>query len=274
MNSAPQHPEAEAVLDDVVRVAGEVFGDRLVAGYALGSLAHGGFSPAVSDVDTAILLADPPRPVDHDAALAVTDTVRAVDSPLHSRVSLFWGTPQFLRGGVGGGRFPPLDRLCLFEHGRLLTGTDVRAGLPRPGRTELVTAGARFALDLLADDVVGSASDPAALLDRGLRRTTKTVLFPVRFLFTADTGREGTNDAAVQHYCARHQGPAAELVGAAFGWRTDAPDSALAADLLRNGFAALYDGYLADHVHRLAELGESALADQFSSWRSRLRSTT
>src|SRR5690242_9058383 len=47
------------VLVDAVRVAGERLGARLLAAYALGSLAHGGFSPLVSDVDLALVLADP-----------------------------------------------------------------------------------------------------------------------------------------------------------------------------------------------------------------------
>jgi hypothetical protein len=35
------------------------FTRRLIAGYALGSLAHGGFSPLVSDVDLGLILEDP-----------------------------------------------------------------------------------------------------------------------------------------------------------------------------------------------------------------------
>ncbi len=196
--------------------------------------------------------------------------VRGLGSQLHSRVSIFWGTIEFLRDGTGDGRFPPLDRLCLFEHGRLLHGTDIRAALSPPSRSELVVAGARFALDLLADGVIGYAADPARLLGNGVRPTTKTVLFPVRFLFTADTGLEGTNDAAVQHYSAHHQGPAADLVAAAFRWRTGPPDGDVAAALLSRGFVPLYDDYLADHVERLRSLGETELAGRFGRWRSRL----
>lgn len=266
----PVGADGEAVLRDVVRVTAAAFGERLVAGYALGSLAHGGFSPLVSDVDVALILADPARPSDRDVVLGVANQVRAMGSALHERVSIFWGTTAFLIDGDGDGRFPPLDRLCLFEHGRLLTGIDVRCDLPAPSRAELMVEGARFALDLLAENVVGVASDPAGLLSDGVRRTTKTVLFPVRFLFTADTGREGTNDAAVQHYSARHSGPAADLVSAAFAWRTSPPDRAAAAALLRNGFVPLYRDYLDDHIGRLRSLSEARLADRFSQWRSRL----
>lgn len=271
MNHGPGSTgDGEAVLRDVVRVASRTIGDRLVAGYALGSLAHGGFSPSVSDIDVAIILADPGRPSDRELVLGVTDEVRAIGSALHARVSIFWATPEFLRGGTGEGRFPPLDRLCLFEHGRLLTGADIRGGLQPPDHTELVVAGAQFALDLLADNVIATAGNPPGLLTDGVRWTTKIILFPVRFLFTADTGREGTNDAAVHHYSAQHHGPAADLVGAAFAWRTSPPVDDVARALLRDGFIPLYADYLADHIHRLQSLGEAKLADQFRAWRSRL----
>jgi hypothetical protein len=87
----------------------------------------------------------------------------------------------------------------LLEHGRLLTGRDVRNGLPYPSRTELVVTGAQF----LVEDVVAYAGRLDLLISAGARWMTKIVLFPVRFLFTAETGREGTNDAAAQHYLAQ-----------------------------------------------------------------------
>ena len=54
--------------------------------------------------------------------------------------------------GLAGGRFPPLDRLDLIEHGRLLAGTDVRDGITRPVPAELLAAGAEFALGSLGGD--------------------------------------------------------------------------------------------------------------------------
>lgn len=267
MSEQPGKPDE--VLHDVVRVATDVLGARLIAVYVLGSLAHGGFSPAVSDVDVALVLTDPGRASDAESVARIADTVRAGGSPMHSRLSVFWGTPESLRAGAAEGRFPPLDRLCLSEHGRLLSGTDIRSGLARPDRTELLTAGSRFALDLLCEQVVATAGDPAALLAAGARPATKVVLFPARFLFTAATGREGTNEAAVQYFSAHQQGPAVKLVDAAFGWRASPPTGAAAA-LLDDGFVPLYDCYLIDHSARLRSVGEPALADRFDDWRSRL----
>jgi hypothetical protein len=46
--------QGEAVLSQAAAAYRRALGSRLVAGYALGSLAHGGFSPLVSDVDLGI----------------------------------------------------------------------------------------------------------------------------------------------------------------------------------------------------------------------------
>src|ERR1700748_2401218 len=45
-------------IDAPPAAATERLGDRLLSAYAIGSLAHGGFAPAVSDVDLALLTAE------------------------------------------------------------------------------------------------------------------------------------------------------------------------------------------------------------------------
>jgi hypothetical protein len=284
--------QGHAVLAEAVAAYAQALGERLVAAYALGSLAHGGFSPLVSDVDLALILADPLRPTDSERVAAVARGLKAKDSALHDRLSVFWGTLSSLGGRVPGGRFPPLDRLDLLEHGRLLRGEDVRNGLVPPSRDELLVAGALFALEYLADLVVGPPHErpeqalgslhrgedaveeirrPELLLARGLRRLTKLVLFPVRFLFTAETGRVGTNDAAVDHYLAADAPPGGALVAAALAWRTVPPESdEVVLSLLEAGMVPLYLHYIDNQRARLAALGRHDLAEAFGQWRRRL----
>jgi hypothetical protein len=284
--------QGHAVLAEAVAAYAQALGERLVAAYALGSLAHGGFSPLVSDVDLALILADPLRPTDSETVAAVARGLKAKDSALHDRLSVFWGTPSSLGGRVPGGRFPPLDRLDLLEHGCLLRGEDVRNGLVPPSRDELLVAGALFALEYLADLVVGPPHErpgqalgslhrgedaveeirrPELLLARGLRRLTKLVLFPVRFLFTAETGRVGTNDAAVDHYLAADAPPGGALVAAALAWRTVPPESdEVVLSLLEAGMVPLYLHYIDNQRARLAALGRHDLAEAFGQWRRRL----
>ncbi len=280
----------EAVLAQALAAYQAALGSRLVAAYALGSLAHGGFSPLVSDVDLGLILRDPPWIRHRLAIRAVARAVRADGSTLHQRLSVFWGTPATLAGRARGGRFPPLDRLDLLEYGRLLAGQDARHGVARPGQEELLVAGAEFALGYLGAagnlprrlrdrvrpgshdrDALNEIRNPERLVSRGPRRMTKTVLFPVRFLFTAATARVGTNALAAEHYLASAGAPAAELVTAALAWRLEPPaDEAAATVLLRRELIPLYAYYLDDHIARLSAAGHPALAGRFRRCRARL----
>jgi len=282
--------QGEAVLARAVAAFENALGSRLVAGYALGSLAHGGFSPLVSDVDLGLILRDPHKASDRLTIRRVADAVRADGPALAKRLSVFWGTPSTLAGQARGGRFPPLDRLDLLEYGRVLTGRDARDHVARPGRTDLLVAGAEFALGSLGgprtlrdrarswaggrlgrDPALEEIRTPALLVSRGPRRLTKIVLFPVRFLFTAQTGLVGTNGLAAEHYLASTDSPAAELVTAALGWRERAPDDPeAAAALVGRDLIPLYLHYIDDHIARLEAAGRHDLAARFRRWRARL----
>ena len=275
------------MLADAVCAFRAALGSRLVAGYALGSLAHGGFSPLVSDVDLGLVLEDPLRVSDRITIHRAARALRSGGSVLHARLSVFWGTSLILQGRATGGRFPPLDRLDLLDHGRLLTGREVRHSLPRPGKAELLLAGAEFALGhlggapkgrnrvlgwaragLRGENVLNEIRTPSLLVASGPRHMTKVVLFPVRFLFTAETGEVGTNSVAAEHYLASGRGPAAGLVSAAAGWRLEPPAADEATALLGRELIPLYVHYIDDHIARLRALGNQRLAGSFRRWRT------
>jgi hypothetical protein len=281
--------DGERILAEAAEAYRVALGDRLLAAYALGSLAHGGFSKLVSDIDLGLIVGDPPRAGDDSIIRRVADAERSKGSALHERLSVFWGTPATLGGEREGGRFPALDRLDLIENGRLLAGSDdPRLGLPRPDARELIVTGAEFALERLAgirrsasgpaqgsgpagEDPVEETRSPDLLIARGVRHLTKHVLFPVRFLYTAATGRVGTNDAAVADYLADDTAPSTGLVAAALAWRTSPPTDVVAATaLLREQIVPLYLHYIDDHITRLDLLGEVELAEAFREWRHRL----
>ena len=259
----------EAVLDQAVAAAREAWGERLLAAYALGSLAHGGFSALVSDVDLGLVLADPLDAEDAARVAALGARVRAGGAPLADRLSVFWGAPDTLRGEGSLGRFPPLDRLDLARYGRLLMGRDVRAGLPTPSTRELVLAAAEQALrSLAAPAVVAELDDPEGLVAAGARHLTKRILFPVRFLYTAQTGEIGRNHDAVAHLVATEAGPMAELAAAALRWRETPPedDRITSVRIVAAGIKPLYRHFVADHERRLRDYDEPGLAEGFAAW--------
>ncbi len=256
----------QAVLERAVDAARDLWRDRLLAAYALGSLAHGGFSRLVSDVDAGFVLEGPLIQTDKDTVSALGDRVKGSGLPLADRLSAFWGP----RDCLDAGRFPAIDRADLLQYGRLLYGQDVRDGLSMPTQQELALQGAMAGLGLLERDAYKAAlADPASLLRGDLKPLTKTILFPVRFLYTLRTGEIGRNHDAVNHFVETERGPAADLAAAALIWR-DAPpaqDDAAAAALLNAGLRPIWELFLQDHLGRLQAFAPSDLLDRLRSAR-------
>jgi hypothetical protein len=238
-------PIGQEIVETALARAGERLDGRLAAAFAIGSLAHGGFAPLVSDVDVALV-------VDRaDAATAAAvdairqDTVqRYAGTPHHTlaeRLSLFWSDWESLADGSEAGRFPATDRLDLLDSGILLYGADRRSGCARPDADALLLDSAAFAAKRFAEpDYVHALKHPAGLAEQGVRTVTKTVLFPVRLLYTAATGLLGRNDDAARWYADPPQ-PSSGLVTAAGRWRSGGiDDTAAAADLLQRELLPLY----------------------------------
>lgn len=252
-------------------LARRLWRERLTATYGLGSLAHGGFSSHVSDVDFGVILADPLEAADGDRVTRLGEEAAASGLPFADRLSVFWGTPQTLAGTARGGRFPPVDVCDLRRYGRLLDGRDVRDSVVVPSAKELLIASAEFALARLATpEVMQRIHDPAGLAATDARTLTKLVLFPVRFLFTARTGRVGLNDEAARHFARQEAPDVAALASAALEWRNRPPHPAEAETILREALSPLYRRFAADFSSRLAQLGEAALAARYREWLHRL----
>lgn len=265
---------AENLLVAVVDGARHALGRRLTAAYALGSLAHGGFSAHVSDIDVGLVLSDPLDGKDADAVAGLVSSIAASKKPFADRLSVFWGSIGTLSGVSSGGRFPPLDRLDLKQFGRVLAGRDVRSELPLPTRKELVLAGAEFALRRLAtDEVTAKLKNPKALASSDPKTLTKLVLYPVRFLFTARTGEVGRNEVAVDHFVSHAKGPATDLAHMALEWRSVPPNlyDTDAVEAIARGLMPLYQEFFLDHEQRLREYGRADLAEAFKKWQQKLQ---
>jgi predicted nucleotidyltransferase len=90
--------DGKIVLREVVAAYQTAPGDRLLGAYALGSLAHGGFTELVSDVDLGLIISDPLHPDNALEIDAVASAEKARGPELRTRLSVFWDTPSTLRG--------------------------------------------------------------------------------------------------------------------------------------------------------------------------------
>jgi hypothetical protein len=257
------------VVTAAAAAAAREFSARLVAVYALGSLAHGGFSPLVSDVDVALVL-DGLADDDGDRVESVKAQVRSSGVVLAERLSLFWGATGSLRGEVTGGRLPPLDRLDLLRHGILVRGVESRHGGVEPTTAELIRGAAHFAVQVLGAPMRRrEILDGRGTAQRGPRAASKVALFPVRFLYTARTGQMGLVDAAAADYLASARpGSRRDLVAAAGGWRNrwERQDHEAAAELLGSGAVALYREFVDCYVPLLRGDGQERLAGRLGAW--------
>ena len=131
--------------------------------------------------------------------------------------------------------------------------------LSEPGH--LVLGGARFALDMLADRAVGQVHQPELLVKPGVAGQLR--LCSVRFLFTAETAREGTNDATARDYVAQPRRTERSWSPQRWGGGRPIPDLAL--KVPREELLPLYQHYLADRIRRLDAYRKRELIDAFHS---------
>jgi predicted nucleotidyltransferase len=261
---------AEQVIADTVQAAQAVLGSEIEAIFVLGSLAHGGFAPLVSDVDVAIIVGSTAPDTAKQMARVQTLVVDKASNPLSERLSVFWADWHTVRTGEGAdSRLGPVDRLDLLDSGRLLLGSDLREPGVRPSHEELVVMSADHILNKFTGAYLERLRDTPALLAGGPRAVTKAVLFPVRFMYTLRTGRIGLNDNSARWYAAEDL-PGSALALKALEWRNDGiADAELAGEMLGAELDAIHGECFAGYASELEDLGEAnraaALAERAAS---------
>jgi predicted nucleotidyltransferase len=252
---------ADRVVEDTVEAARAVFGDEIEAIFTLGSLAHGGFAPLVSDVDLAIILGSTTPDTADRIAEVQSLVVDKASSPLSRRLSLFWGDWDAVRTGRGEDfRLGPVDRLDLLDSGLLLLGTDLREPSVRPAPHELVLMSADLILTKFTPEYLAELRDTRALFAGGVHTVTKAILFPVRFMYTLGTGNIGLNDRSAIWYGAEGL-PGGGLALKALEWRSEGlGDADLVVRMLDADLGTLHAACMDEYAGELARLGEAPRA--------------
>ncbi len=182
----------EAIRNFVLQVAAHFrgrLGAALVEAYALGSLAHGGFSEIYSDIDVGLLLGCAAPPADMPALLA---EAKALDPDLGRKLSLFWGNPEY-----DWGRLPVIDRLDLLDHGMaLLDG--IRPAFRRPSAEEIHREQLQ-SIEKSWKPRLPELSRLGALEPRERKPYIRAILYAARLIYTWDNLAVGSNDRAVAY---------------------------------------------------------------------------
>lgn len=252
---------ADQVVADTVEAAKTVFGAKIEALYTLGSLAHGGFAPLVSDVDVAVILGSTGPDTANRIASVKSLVVEKATNPLSERLSVFWADWRAVRTGEGDHfRLGPVDRLDLLDSGRLLLGSDLRGPSVRPSQEDLVLMSSDLILTKFTEGYLEQLRDTEALVAGGPRPVTKAILFPVRFMYTLRTGRIGLNDDSARWYAAEGL-PGSALGLKALEWRNDGiSDIELGVQMVDADLATLHAECFAEYAKDLDGLGEASRA--------------
>jgi|HubBroStandDraft_2_1064218.scaffolds.fasta_scaffold89745_1 predicted nucleotidyltransferase len=219
------------VIEAAVAAAEERLEDRLLSAYAIGSLAHGGFAPAVSDVDLALLTGE----VDGNIADVIEEIRDEVAGTweLGARLSIFHAPWAEFGDPPEGARFPPIDRFDLVRYGILVGGTDLRgAHATLPSAREIRTHAVESALRRVTPEQLDADLGRLAAGGVSVHDATKTVLWPIRLQHVCDVGQATGNADAVAHYRSLPDVGHSAIARDALAWRdlsaTPDPEDALA----------------------------------------------
>jgi len=163
------------------------FGEKILGIYLIGSLAHGGFAPRYSDIDLALVVRDQLASDDLDVIRA---EAAAESSRLAPLLSVFWADPDFRIG-----RFPPLDRADLIDHGVTLRERVRR----RPSCPTLPQVRSYMRGEPLRNwcEQVAQFAAIETVAGEDHKRYLRALLYPARFLYSWESGTIASNDAAV-----------------------------------------------------------------------------
>lgn len=216
----PGTDEGWGVIEAAVSCARQQLDAGLLSAYAIGSLAHGGFRRAVSDVDLALLTDDQPARDMSKLVERIIDHVVSTGHVLEARLSIFYAPWVSFPRPSRGARFPPIDRYDLMRFGVLVYGEDMRARYGRvPDADEIRAQAVESALRRITSAQLSVDLRELEQADVTVHDATKIVLWPVRLQHVCDTAQATGNAAAVHHYLdlpgARHS----SLVQDALHWR-------------------------------------------------------
>jgi predicted nucleotidyltransferase len=186
------HESSDVATAFARRVGGlwhDQLGKRLAGVYLIGSLAHGGYRAAYSDIDMALISQTPLTAADFDV---VNSKIALASAVLALKVSLFWTDATF-----SAGRFPTLDRIDYLDHRVVLL--ERCCLLPkRPTLREVRIYLSADPLRKWSAEVMRLTALPD-LLAQDRKPYLRAILYPARFLYSWETGRVASNDEAVAY---------------------------------------------------------------------------
>lgn len=260
------------LLTDMSQFTDEILGEHCLAIYLMGSLARGGFSHRVSDIDIGIIVDN----INSNTSTHIDDIVfRSKENhpEIHNRISVFWGTIESINESSEHSRYPPFDRLDLIDYAHLIKGREIRHQLIKPNQKELEISCAEFAIQYLeSPDKLAMFKDGLFILNQGITSLTKAILFPARFIYLAQTNQFSTNEVSANYYENTFSGDDALLVKKGYQWRMNGilEDREQVVSLINNGISPLYSNFFDIYIEKFNSYNEIVLAQRLMSLKRKI----
>ena len=264
--------EIKSLIDHIVLYVNNIFNKQEVSVYIMGSLARGGFSEVASDIDLGIILNGSLDGAE-EKIKDIVSYAKIKFPSVSNNISIFWGSIESINGMIQAGRYPPFDRLDLINHALLLSGQDNRKKLLKPTKKELEIASLTFSLNYLATQVrIEEFHNCHSIAEKGVIYTTKTILFPARFIYLERTGEIAGNEESCRYYMANFMGPDADLIKNGYHWRHNSlpKDLNIVTDYLNKGLKLIYINYINIYIERMELYEEIPHKDKLIQWKNKL----
>jgi len=181
--------EIESFVLSVAHFFNAALGSTLVEAYKLGSLAHGGFSDAYSDIDVGLVLSCGEAPAVMNELIA---GAKALHPEYGKKLSMFWGNPE-----SNWGRLPVIDCLDLLDHGvALLHG--IKPSFRRPIGDEIHQE-QLLSIERSWKPRLPELNRLTSLEPKDRKPYIRAILYAARLIYTWDNLVVGSNDSAIEY---------------------------------------------------------------------------
>jgi hypothetical protein len=211
--------------------------------FLLGSLAHGDFSPLVSDIDLLLILDTNRIHTDENFFANLVQYIQRQDElSMGGRLSLFSAYYDKTDKLIDSVRFPIVDQLDYLSSQVRFSGQLRVLPWEKPSKNDLLRGSISFIKDkILTPENLFYLENPRILYGRDYTWLTKLILFPARFIYTAETGCVGSNWSAVEYYShSRGKTISSSLVMSAHKWRSLRMHIDETEMIIKSGFRHLY----------------------------------
>lgn len=237
--------------------------------YLMGSLSRGGFSILASDIDLGVVFIEKQANLEH-RLLKIKETLQNNYKNISNNISIFYGFIDDINHNNGDFRYPLFDKLDLIEHGTLLYGKDIKTKIIKPTFEELIIDSAKFSLSYLANnDRLDEFKNVSKIVQKGNLYLSKTILFPVRFIYFANSKKISGNDDSVAYYLKYVNSKANTLVKIGYELRkVDALEKNILNEL-ENSLSFLYIQFIDTYINILKTNNENKnLIEELKAWKN------